>query len=184
VLKENIFRKEELKKEQAHVVTGFQALPLSDPRGHTLQLINSILSGQGGRLFLELRDKASLAYSVSPISMEGIETGFFGGYIGCSPDKVDKALEMLDIEFDKLRNIEVGEAEIERAKRYVLGRHDIGLQRNSSVAASLFFTAIYNQDMSQVFHLEKFLRAIGPKEIKDLANEIFKRPKATIVVGP
>lgn len=173
-----------LKKEQSHVVWGFEGINISDPRNHTLQLINSILAGQGGRLFLELRDKASLAYSVSPISMEGIESGFFGAYIGCSPDKVERALEMMKIEFDKLVTEKVSESELDRAKQYVLGRHDIGLQRNSSVASSLFFTTIYNQDVDQVFHLDKFLKDIEPKDIQSVAKEIFTRPTATMIVGP
>lgn len=173
-----------LRKEQAHVVCGFPALTLADPRTHTLQLINSILSGQGGRLFLELRDKASLAYSVSPIGMEGIEAGFFGAYIGCSPDKVEKAINMMMVEFEKLKTDLVPEAELERAKRYVLGRHDIGLQRNSSVASSLFFSAIYNQSTDQVFHLDRFLSAITSKEIRELARQVFDGPRVIQIVGP
>ncbi|MFM6929896.1 MAG: M16 family metallopeptidase, partial [Bdellovibrio sp.] len=63
----------ELKKEQSHIIVGYQGLTLKSPERFTLEVIQSILSGQGGRLFLELRDKNSLAYSVSPMHMEGIE---------------------------------------------------------------------------------------------------------------
>ena len=77
----------DLKREQSHIIIGYQGLTLDDPRRYTLQVIQSILAGQGGRLFIELRDKASLAYTVSPMRMEGIDTGYFGAYIGCSPEK-------------------------------------------------------------------------------------------------
>src|SRR5690606_29108796 len=107
--------------------------------------------GQGGRLFLELRDKESLAYSVSPIRMEGIETGYFGAYIGCSPEKAGKALRMMREQFDRLCDEKVGQEEFDRARRYLIGRHDIELQRNGSVAASLLFERIYGNPADETF---------------------------------
>ena len=132
-----------LEREQSHVIVGYKGITLDDPRRYTLQVMQSILAGQGGRLFLELRDKASLAYSVSPMRMEGIDSGYFGAYIGCSPEKGAKAIEMMDIEFRKLVERLVGSAELDRAKRYLIGRHDIDLQRNSSICSSILFNEIY-----------------------------------------
>ena len=48
-------------RAQAHLVVGFRGLTLDDPDRHTLELISQLLAGQGGRLFLELRDRQSLA---------------------------------------------------------------------------------------------------------------------------
>jgi zinc protease len=72
-----------------------RGISLTDERRFALDIIQAILAGQGGRLFLELRDKASLAYTVSPIHMNGVEGGYFGAYIGCSPEKGAKAVQML-----------------------------------------------------------------------------------------
>ena len=54
------------------------------------------------RLFLELRDKQSLAYQVSPISNESPEPGIFAFYIGCSPEKWDKSIAGIRGEIDKI----------------------------------------------------------------------------------
>ena len=173
-----------LEREQSHIIIGYKGLTLDDPRRYTLQVIQSILAGQGGRLFIELRDKASLAYTVSPMRMEGIDTGYFGAYIGCSPNKGTKAIKMLHEEFQKLVTKDVGDAELDRAKRYLIGRHDIDLQRNSSISSSMLFNEIYGIPAEEMFKYAEHLRDITAKDIRKLATAIFAQPNITCVVGP
>ena len=168
---ERHFKKTE--REQTHIIIGYKGLTLSDPRRYTLQVIQSILAGQGGRLFLELRDKASLAYSVSPIRMEGIDTGYFGAYIGCSPAKGAKAIEMLQEEFRKLVESPVSADELDRAKRYLIGRHDIDLQRASSIGGSILFSEIYGIPCEEIFTYSDALKKVTSKDIEMLAKDIF-----------
>ncbi len=175
---------ETLEREQTHIIVGYKGLTLSDPRRYTLQIMQSILAGQGGRLFIELRDKASLAYSVAPMRMEGIDTGYFGAYIGCSPQKGQKAIEMMHEEFKKLVEKKVGDAELDRAKRYLIGRHDIDLQRTSAICASILFNEIYGIDSSEVFRYSEHLRDISSADVQKLAQEIFAQPSILCAVGP
>jgi zinc protease len=174
----------DLKREQSHIIIGYKGLTLDDPRRYTLQVIQSILAGQGGRLFLELRDKASLAYTVSPMRMEGIDTGYFGAYIGCSPEKGAKAIEMLHAEFAKLVDKNVSDVEIDRAKRYLIGRHDIDLQRNSSISSSMLFNEIYGIPAEEMFQYAEDLRHVTAADIRKLATEIFAQANVTCAVGP
>lgn len=182
--KENEHAFKKLEREQSHIIIGAKGLTLDDPRRYTLQVMQSILAGQGGRLFLELRDKASLAYSVSPMRMEGVDTGYFGAYIGCSPEKGKKAIEMLHIEFRKLAETSVPAAELDRAKRYLIGRHDIDLQRASSISSSILFNEIYGIPAEETFHYAERLRDITPKMVREIAAEIFAQPFVTCAVGP
>jgi zinc protease len=175
---------ESLEREQTHIIIGYRGVTLTDPRRYTLQIVQSVLAGQGGRLFLELRDKASLAYSVSPMRMEGIETGYFGAYIGCSPQKGAKAIEMMQEEFRKLIDKPVPAAELERAKRYLIGRHDIDLQRNSAISASILFNEIYGIDSVEAFRYADKLKGITSDDVQALAREILTQPHVLCAVGP
>lgn len=174
----------ELKKEQSHLMIGYHGLTLTDPDRYVAQVIQAILAGQGGRLFLELRDKNSLAYSVSPIRMEGIDAGYFGAYIGCSPEKVGKALSMLKEEFKKLMDTKVPEEELERAKKYLIGRHDIDLQRTSAVNASILFDDIYGIDYNEPFKMAERYRAVTSDDILHVAQTLFSKPAIISLVGP
>jgi zinc protease len=173
-----------LKKEQTHIVVGYRGLTLTDPDRYTLEIIQSILSGQGGRLFIELRDKNSLAYSVSPISMQGIECGYFGGYIGCSPEKTEKSIQMLKAEFKKLTETKVSAEELVRAQRYLVGRHDIELQRKSSICSSLLFDDIYGLNYRESLDVAEQYFAITAEQVQKLAQKIFSQPAVISIVGP
>ncbi len=181
--RENSFDYKKMDREQSHIIVGWKGLTLTDERRYTLQIIQSILAGQGGRLFIELRDKASLAYTVSPMRMEGIDAGYFGAYIGCSPEKGPKAIAMMHEEFQKLIDKPISEAELDRAKRYLVGRHDIDLQRTSAIGSGILFNEIYGIDPEETFHYADHLKAITPGDVQSLARELFTKPAVTCAVG-
>lgn len=173
-----------LNREQTHIAIGFPGMSLKNPDRYVLHIIDSLLSGQGGRLFIELRDKNSLAYSVGPIHMEGLETGYFGAYIGCSPEKTEKAIDMLIAEFTRLMNEPVSEAELMKAKRYLIGRHHIEMQRTSHVNSLILFDALYDLDIEEALEIEKKYSAITTKDIQRVAKEILSQPPVICTVGP
>ncbi len=172
-----------MNKEQSHILLGYKGLTIRDPRRHALQVMQSVLAGQGGRLFLELRDKESLAYTVSPMHMDGLDTGYFGAYIGCSPEKGKKAISMLKDEFNKLVETKIGDEELARAKKYLIGRYDIDLQRNSAIGSSILFNELYGIDSSETFKFADHINQVTAKEIQDVATDIFKQSDVISVVG-
>jgi zinc protease len=174
----------ESKKEQSHLIHGYPGLNLKDPERFTLQVMQAILAGQGGRLFIELRDKASLAYSVSPMRMEGLEGGYFGAYIGCSPEKSATALRMMREEFTKLVEVPIPEDELLRAQRYLIGKHDIELQKNSSITSSILFDHIYGIDFLDTYKYGDHIRSVTSEKIQELAKKIFSQNSVTCLVGP
>ncbi len=181
---EPIFEYIASKKEQSHIVVGYPGLTFTSKERYALQLIQSVLAGQGGRLFLELRDKKSLAYSVSPLRMEGIDAGYFGAYIGCSPEKGEKAIGMMKAEFQKLMETKVPEAELQRARRYLIGRHDIDLQKTSSVSSAILFDTIYGLDANEPFEFADRVNGVQADDLMSIAQKIFSQPEVTVCVGP
>ena len=79
-------------RQQAHMVVGFPGTTLDHADRFPLEVLSTILSGQGGRLFLELRDKEGLAYRVSAYSLEGLDPGYFAVYIATSPQNLEVAM--------------------------------------------------------------------------------------------
>lgn len=170
-------------KEQSHVMLGWRGLTLNNPDRFTLEVIEAVLAGQGGRLFFELRDKNSLAYSVSPLKMESLETGYFGGYIACSPEKVDKAIEMFQVEFKKLQTDLISPEELDRAQRYLIGQHDIGLQKKSALCNLLAFDVTYGNSYDVSLNIAEEYKKVTVKKVKKLAADLFSGPNVISVVG-
>lgn len=172
-------------KKQAHVVVGFVGTSLFDKDRYVFDVINSLLSGQGGRLFLELRDKQSLAYTVTSTMVEGLDTGFFGAYIGTEPAKVGKALDGIASEFKKLSTVRVPEVELERAKNYILGNHEIDHQKAGAIAMQLALNELYGVGVKEYFHFIKSVQKVSAADIQRVAKKYLNLDRCVIgVVGP
>jgi zinc protease len=154
-----------LQREQAHVVVGFPGVTLDHPDRFALELLAQVLSGQGGRLFVEIREKRALAYRVSAFSIEGIDPGYFAIYVGTSVDKLDEVLTSVRRELALLRDEGVPGDELERAQRYLIGTHAIGLQRKSAIAAALAFHEAYGQGWRTY---RQYAERIGRVRVADL----------------
>ncbi len=131
-------------KEQTHIIIGFMGASIDSHDRFALEVLETILSGQSGRLFRELRDKQSLAYSLSSFAMLGIDTGSFGIYIGTSPDKKEDAIQGAWQELYKLRQSPVSKEELEKAKNVIIGHYELGLQTHGSQAMEMALTETYN----------------------------------------
>jgi zinc protease len=96
-------------------------------------------------LFSEIREKRALAYRVSAFSLEGTDPGYFAVYVATSPEKVDEAVRAMRQELKAVVETGISPDELERAQRYLIGTHAIGLQRKSAIAAALAFYEAYGQ---------------------------------------
>lgn len=161
-------------KFQAHLVLGFRGVSYADKDRYALDVLNNILAGQGGRLFIELRDKMSLAYSVTSLSQEGVEPGYFGVYIATEPRKVDTAIEGILRELKKVTEELVAPEELERAQQYMVGAYEIDLQRNSTVATQLAFNEIYDIDRREWLLLPEKILKVTRQDVLKVAKKILK----------
>ena len=169
-----------LDKAQAHLVLGFPGVRLDDPLRFQLDVLSAILSGQGGRLFVELRDKRSLAYSVTSFSMEGVDPGYFAVYIGCGPGKTQEALTGIRDELAKVRESAPSEAELDRARTHLIGAHAIGMQRNSSRAALYAFDECYGLGCDASSKYQERISAVTQASVLKAAQRILD-PRAEVI---
>ncbi len=130
-------------REQAHLVLGFRGLDVHDPDRHALEVISQILAGQSGRLFLELRDRRSLAYTVTAVNVEGVHPGTFSLYIGTAPEKLDAARTGMLEQLERLVQEPPSTQELEGARRHLVGNFAIDEQRAAVRAAHLSLDGLY-----------------------------------------
>ncbi|MCL5774397.1 MAG: insulinase family protein [Firmicutes bacterium] len=121
-------------KRQVVFSLGFQAPSVNDKDYFAFDVLTHVLAGMGSRLFIELRDKKGLAYSVSASYDARADVGVFKSFIGTSVEQKDKAHEAMLAELEKIRRKKVPADELERAKKYMLGLYEISLQKNQSQA--------------------------------------------------
>jgi zinc protease len=174
-----------LARAQAHVVLGFQGLTLFDPDRHALEVLSTVLSGMGGRLFTELRDRRSMAYSVTSLAVEGLDPGYFAVYIGTSADKREAAEAGMETELRKVLDERVTPAELDRARAHLVGTHEIGLQRNAARAALLALDTAYGLGLDNFERYPEHIQAVTAEDVQRVARRVIQLDRATVaVVGP
>lgn len=181
-----IRRKEVFKeKQQAHIAIGFLGTTIASQDKYILQVLSGIMSSQGGRLFIELRDKKALAYSVSAVQRDGIEPGFFAVYMGTSPDKINDAVNGILTELEKVVKHGVTDEEIKRAKSELIGNYEIGLQESSSQASDMTFNELYGLGYDEQKKFAQKIESITKQDILNAARKYIDLSAYTIVtVGP
>ena len=173
-------------RQQTHLVLGFAGVTFTAKDRYALEVLNAVLAGQGGRLFTELRDKESLAYSVTSFVGLGVDYGSFGLYIASAPEKKGRAVEGLWHEIGRVRADLVSDDELERAKTWLIGNYEISLQTNGSQAMDLALNELYG--LGPNFASERYAAEIKNVTAKDVfkAAKCFLNPKAYVLVevGP
>ena len=167
-------------KQQAHVVYGFPGTTITDQDRFPLEVLATILSGQGGRLFVELRDKRGLAYRVSAFSVEGVDPGYFAVYIATSPENLAVARSGIEDELGKVASVPVPKAELERAKRYLVGAHEISLQRRAALASTLSFHEAYGVGWDEYRRYAPGVLAVTAADVQRVAKK-YLDPKRAII---
>lgn len=163
----------DLEKQQAHITVGFNAPLLQSRENYALEVLYAVLSGQGGRLFYELRDRQSLAYSVYADRVPGLDASAFTLNIGTSPEKIEQALSGMILEMRKLHTEAITAEEIERAKIYLIGNHDIGLQKNSSRAMTFALDELYGLGYRRTLQYGDHISAVTADDIQKLVHTYF-----------
>ncbi len=177
--------------DQAHLIIGF----LGNPLGHKDRYIESVLStilgrGMSSRLFIEVRERRGLAYSVHTDIEHYTDTGYIATYAGVDPKKAEEAIKVILDEHYKLASTPNGgelisNAELSKAKEYIKGHIALALENTSAVNQ---FFGEQELLLGKVQTPEEIYKEIDKVTIDDVirvAKDIFKKEKLNLaIIGP
>jgi len=169
-------------KEQSHFVLGFLGINFQHRDRYAMEVLDAALSSQGGRLFYELRDRESLAYALGFMAHPNLDSGYIGVYMGTHPDKLKAAIQGVLKELKRVREEGLTEEEVERAKRYLIGNFEIGLQTNSAQANHICLDELYGLgfDHYQKYPLE--IQKVTREDVHRVAKQYFNLESCAIAI--
>jgi len=174
-----------LDRAQAHLVIGFPGATVDAADRFALEVLISILGGQGGRLFAELRERQALAYRVSGHSVEGVDPGFVAIYLSCAPDKLAAAVAGVRAELARLRGEGVTDDELQRAQSRLIGSHRIAMQRRAAIANAMAYHEAYGLGWQTWTGYDAAIRAVTPDDVAAAAASYLRDDRAiTATVRP
>ncbi len=173
------------KTEQAHFYMGVPALSMHDPRRYALQLAQVVLGGgMSSRLFNEIREKRGLAYYVKADIDMAYDTGYLAVRAGVKLEQLAEALKVVKEEMLKLGST-ITEAELNKAKEYLLGRMPLSLEESMGVAQFFGMRALIKDEIVQPDQVVKKVKGVTMEEVRAVCEELIKESEIrSVVVGP
>lgn len=173
------------KTEQAHFVLGVPGLSITDPRRYALQMGQVVLGGgMSSRLFNEIREKRGLAYYVKADLDSNFDCGYLGVRAGVKLEKLSEAVGVVKEEMLKLAET-ITEAELAKAKEYVLGHLPLSLEGSMDVAQFLGMRALILDEIRQPDEVVKMIGEVSLADVKKIMSELVQEKLIrSVVVGP
>lgn len=166
--------------EQVQVAIGGMGPSWSSSDREATDILLTALSGQGGRLF-SLREGESLAYSIGPLHSQGVGGGLVGAYMATAREKVDRALASLERELHKISSGGLSDEELGWAKSFLIGNHEIGLQRTSSQAMTMALMELYGLGWNDFQSYPSRLQTVSRDDVSEAAARYFQRAALNVI---
>jgi len=176
----------EKKTDQTNFILGVPAYPYLHKDEFALAVLATILgAGMSSRLFLEVREKRGLAYSIHAWIDRYPDTGYFAVQAGVEHGKLEKAVETILAELRKIKRTKVSAAELKKAKSFIKGNMTLALETSDEIANHAASTMI---NIGRVRPLEEILAGIdtvSAADVQRVAKDIFKTNSLNLaIVGP
>jgi len=159
--------------DQTHLVIGVRSFDLYDKRAPALRLLSVILgNGMSSRLFQKMREELGICYYVRCSVDSLTDHGVFAISAGVDSGRIEEGIKGILEEMTKIRDEKVPEAELRKAKDYLIGNMYLGLE--SSDAQANFFGAqeIFKEKIKTPKELEKEIEKITASDISKVAKKI------------
>lgn len=166
---------------QAQVLVAYLGPSSTDADYAAARVLAAVLGGgMSGRLFLELRERRGLAYSVTALSSYRTGPGYLLAYLGTAPANAATAVSGVLDEIARVRAQPVSEREVERAKAYLLGNIAMDRRTNARHAWYLAFFEVVGAGWEWADRYVRALQAVTVDDVARAAQRYLGEP--TVVV--
>ena len=174
-------------KSQADLALALPAVPRCHPDYHALNMANLILGSLGmmGRLGEQVRDQQGLAYYVYSRLSARLWAGDWIANAGVHPDTVDRAVESILAEVQRLREEPVSDVEFEDAVSNRIGSLPLRLETNDGMAGFLLNVEYYGLGLDYLDRYPGIIRALTKDDLLAAARRYLDPERVVVVVaGP
>lgn len=169
--------------EQAHIEIGTRGLGIDDPDTPAAELLSTLLGAQGGRFFLDLRERRHLAYEVWAEHVTAVGGGLFQCGLACDPARIEEASIALHAALDEAIRVPPTAEELQRAARTLRGSRISALQRATFRARRLAASTLLDLDPDPMARVAMWSR-VTPAHVTAVARRLLGGPRTSVIVRP
>jgi zinc protease len=173
---------EDRPKKQTAFVLGFPCPPAASTLGPRYDALQQVLSGMGGRLFLNLRSKKALAYTVHASAIASLHAGAFVTYIAGEASKEKEALEGMWQELETLKKQPVSQEELENARNGLIGNYTLNTQTAAGRVMDYTNSHILGRPLPYAPVYRDLVHRVTAGELLEISRMTFQAENSAIAI--
>ncbi len=168
--------------EQVHFCLGTEGIRRNDSRRWALYSLSTILGGNmSSRLFQNIREDKGLCYSIYSFHSSYSDYGIFGIYCATSPDKFEKAVELIVEECSDVLEKGVTEDELQDAKTFMKGSLALSYESTEVRMGQLAKNEMTHGRIITFNDMLNEINKISLKDIREMSGNILENRKLSII---
>jgi zinc protease len=174
-------------KMQTDIKFGYPGIARNDPDYYALRTADLIFGQMGlfGRLGQVIRDRQGLAYYVYSGLDAGLGAGPWTVSAGVNPKNVDRAIEEIKTEIERLRENGVDNDELTHAQDYLTGLMALRLETNEGVASTLLDIEFFGLGLDYILRYPSIIRGLTVDRLRAaVAKHTHLDGAVTVTAGP
>lgn len=174
------------KTDQTHFILGVRAFDFFHEDRYALSVLSTILGGgMSSRLFMAVRERRGLAYSVHTGTDAYHDAGYLATQCGVEHGNLEKTIAVILDEYRRIRDESVPQKELRKAKDHIKGSMAMHLESSDDIVSFLVEQETLKGEI--VLPEERFARieAISSDDVRRVAEKIFQSNRLNLAcIGP
>ena len=172
-------------KSQVDIALGLRAIPRNHRDYYSLSMANILFGQIGlyGRLGRNLRDTQGLAYYSFSALDPRLVAGHWAIAAGVNPENLQKAIDGIKTEIERLHKEPLTEQEISDGKDNQVGSLKVMLERNAEMAGELFRMEYFGLGLDYLKKFPDIVRALRPDQVRNAAEKYIRVEDCSLAVA-
>lgn len=172
--KKERIRVQKKQTDQAQLMLGFPGFSYMDPKNAAVSVMNTILGGSmSSRLFVRIREKLGLAYTVRSGTDTFHDTGYVFIRAGLEAKNINRAIAAVKDEIQKMIEKGVSKRELQDAKTHIHGALTLSMEDSSSQASWYAKQSLFMDKLRTPQERLALIDAVTQEDVRAIAKEIF-----------
>jgi predicted Zn-dependent peptidase len=168
---------------QAHLLLGCRTYPHGDRAELVSRVVATILGyGSSSRLFLNVRERQGLAYTIASDASSYVDAGILEIYAGVNLENIDRALDSIMEELVRIRKELVPEDELSKAKEQLCAALEMGAENNLGVAERAGEQLVLHGSIKLIDEAVAEIQSVTAEEVQQVAKKIFEPSRLRLAI--
>ncbi len=134
------------------------------------------------RLNMSLRERHGCSYNVESSYSPFSDTGIFALYFGTDKENIEKCLRLTFKEFDLLKNKKLGNIQLSKAKKQLIGQLAIASEHYENLMMSIGKSYLVFGKVDTLEEINRQIEAITAQDLILVANEILDKNRLSTII--